>query len=533
MYHELKRAARNIRKKGQFIRGLLGDFVGTIAVADRPGYYYVRVEKPGGYEVGIFPGRVRALYNLPVIIQTNPLTGVQYIAGTDDTTIAYGGTDPATVVSVDLHGFTHEWGGDDMLMWLHTNQIFPLRCQPHPTTGTSVVVQGGTYFSEGTFSVLSTAIEVDLSAYYPTTGHEYVLLYLESDGTPGVVDDDVANLADLSPAPAGMFWVAAIQLTAGTSIGWQDIADMRFLNSGVLNRSMYWVDLVETPDSFAGYGGYNVGVKGDETGLEFTPRSWLTLLETPSSFVGQGGKLVAVRSDELALEFVDAGSGGGGGEGDINITFQARYWTVDGPLAVADEVGGVWRVIENLIISSVSFYLYDTGTSSSTIIDIDVSNDGGATWSTLFTTPANRPALAGGASDKRADSVPDIVVVYAGDLLRINIDQVAPGARGLSAQIDGEVSTMTPFAYTVTLTVADTEYSQALPAAMRSFNVKVRGGATVRYAWETGKVATPTDPYLTLESGQTLFEFGLVGSAQTLYLASAMAGTVVEVSGWA
>ncbi|HOU13459.1 MAG TPA: hypothetical protein PKZ84_10100 [Anaerolineae bacterium] len=666
MNRDLQHAARNLRRKGPFLRGLLGDFDSHITVSGRPGYYYVRVEKPGGYEVGIFPGRVRPLYNLPVQIETHPLTGIQYIAGLDDVTVAYGGTDPATIPGdVGLHGETHSWGGDDMPVWLHSLQIFPLRCQPHATNNKAVLVQSGTYFAEGVFAFLAAPVTVDLTAYVPSFGVKYILLYLDAAGEVGVIDNGATNLSGLGVAPTGMYTLAAVRLIP-TGITWQDIVDLRFMpqNPGLL---MAFLDLLDTPSAYtdaagdklvvkadtsgiefqddtfltlddtpadytddggkrvfvkvdqtgleflpetfltlddtpadytddagkkvvvnptadgldfkadtfltlddtpADYtddGGKRVFVKVDQTGLEFLPETFLTLddtpgdytgdagkkvivsfaedgldfeadtfitlNDTPSAYTGQGAKIVAVKADETGLEFVTGGGGGGGG--DTAITFQARYWTVDGPLAVASEVGGVWRIVENFIINYCSMYLYDTGDSSSTIIDFDVSNDGGATWTTLFTTVGNRPTLVGGATDKRATSVPDITLLYAGDLVRLNIEQVAVGARDLSAQIDGEVHQMSPTLYAVTLTSADTEYSQALPAGLRALSFKARGSVAIRWAFVTGKVATPTDPYETLEAGQTYFKENLVGAAVTLYLASSTAGTVVEVEVWA
>ncbi len=232
---QLRRAVKNIRLKGQFLRGLLGDFSGTIEVAGRPGYYYVRVEKPGGYEVGIFPGRVRALKNLPVRLETHPITGIQYIVGLDDETIAYGGTAPSSIPAMERHALTHGWGGDDMLMWLHTAQVFPLRCQPHESISTSVVIQAGTYFSEGLFCALAAPLAVSLVAYIPSNGYKYVLLYLNAAGAAGIVDNGAQRLSELNPAPSGTYWVAALRLAAGTAIGWQSIIDLRFMNSGVIN----------------------------------------------------------------------------------------------------------------------------------------------------------------------------------------------------------------------------------------------------------------------------------------------------------
>jgi len=232
---ELARAAANIRKKGTFLRGLLGDFDGAMGVPGRDGYFFVRVEKPGGYEVGVFPGRVRPLYNLPVRIETHPLTNVQYIADVDNEALVYSGADPAGVPTIDLHGDSHGWGGDDMPMWLHTAQLFPLRCQPHETESQWVQIQAGTYFSQGVFSVLYTPFDVDLSAYFPSTGRKFVLLYLNADGTAGVQDDGATRLVDLTPAPSGTYWLAAVELNADSVIGWQNIVDLRFMNSGVIN----------------------------------------------------------------------------------------------------------------------------------------------------------------------------------------------------------------------------------------------------------------------------------------------------------
>lgn len=266
-------------------------------------------------------------------------------------------------------------------------------------------------------------------------------------------------------------------------------------------------------------------------GIALADFGFLDLNDTPVTYAGQGGKVVSVRADETALEFTVSGSGGSGG--DTNITFQSRFWTADGPLAVAEEVGGVHRCLANLAISQVSFYLFGTGSSGSTIIDVDVSVDGGATWSSLFTTPALRPQIAAGASDKRASSVPDVVRVYYGSLLRVNLDQVATGARGLSVQLDGEVVVMQLYQYTVALVVANTEYSQALPAGVRAYGFQARTNVEIRWAKEAGKVGTPTESYGTVKAGHGEKMENLVGAAVTLYFASSTAGTVVEVQAWA
>ena len=93
--------------------------------------------------------------------------------------------------------------------------------------------------------------------------------------------------------------------------------------------------------------------------------------------------------------------------------------------------------------------------------------------------------------------------------------------------------TSTPTAYNVTLTNADTEYSQALPANAKGFEFQCRTAYDVRYAFATGKVAGPTAPYLTLKAGSEYYKENVKLASTTLYLASAQAGVVVEIIAWA
>lgn len=88
-----------------------------------------------------------------------------------------------------------------------------------------------------------------------------------------------------------------------------------------------------------------------------------------------------------------------------------------------------------------------------------------------------------------------------------------------------------PTIYNVTLTNADTEYSQQLPTNTARYDFQCRTGYNIRYAFETGKVATPTAPYMTLKAGGTFTSEFLPQAAgqQTVYLASDQAGAVVEI----
>lgn len=90
----------------------------------------------------------------------------------------------------------------------------------------------------------------------------------------------------------------------------------------------------------------------------------------------------------------------------------------------------------------------------------------------------------------------------------------------------------TPTVYNVTLTVADTEYSQALSADTREYRFRCRTLFDVRFAFETGKVAIPTAPYLTLPGGSDYWSDNDKLAATTLYFATDEAGVVLEIETW-
>ena len=86
--------------------------------------------------------------------------------------------------------------------------------------------------------------------------------------------------------------------------------------------------------------------------------------------------------------------------------------------------------------------------------------------------------------------------------------------------------------YNVTLTNANTEYSQALPANCRKLILRCRTAYDIRYAWATGKVATPTAPYQTLRASAEYALDGIKVASGIIYLASATAGVVIEMEAW-
>lgn len=111
------------------------------------------------------------------------------------------------------------------------------------------------------------------------------------------------------------------------------------------------------------------------------------------------------------------------------------------------------------------------------------------------------------------------------------ISSIAAGTNNIGL-VDSPIAT--PNSYNVTLTNLDTEYSQALPNNTRFLEFQCRTEAEIRFAFVTGKVATPTAPYHTLKAGDYYYSPQMMQSTSpiTLYLASSTAGVIVEIIVW-
>ena len=107
-----------------------------------------------------------------------------------------------------------------------------------------------------------------------------------------------------------------------------------------------------------------------------------------------------------------------------------------------------------------------------------------------------------------------------------------PIPTGAATAVKQQPPVITAAVYNVTLTSADTEYSQALTANTREFRFRCRTWFPVRYAFVTGKVATPTTPWLTLPAGSDYWADNANLAATTLYLAADEAGVIVEIEEW-
>lgn len=85
----------------------------------------------------------------------------------------------------------------------------------------------------------------------------------------------------------------------------------------------------------------------------------------------------------------------------------------------------------------------------------------------------------------------------------------------------------TPSVFNVTATLANTEYSQALPTGTTALTIKSRTSGSLKVYFTTGSFT-----WITLKQGAVFYENGLNLSGVTLFFKSSLAGDVVEVLTW-
>jgi len=179
--------------------------------------------------------------------------------------------------------------------------------------------------------------------------------------------------------------------------------------------------------------------------------------------------------------------------------------------------------------------------------NVGLAKEGGNLASILsqldITLSALRDALRGASTKDFSTLEADVESVYSklNAQLDITISALRDALKGasskdfstLEAELDKKPDEATnPNEYTVTLTNADTEYSQSLPAGTKALEFWARESVDIRFAFTSGKVATPTEPYFTLKAGTTYYKENINLTGKTLYLASSVAGSHVEILAW-
>ena len=107
----------------------------------------------------------------------------------------------------------------------------------------------------------------------------------------------------------------------------------------------------------------------------------------------------------------------------------------------------------------------------------------------------------------------------------------------MSRSSEGSVSVQ-PTIYNITMTTADTQYSQQLSQYTKKFIIHTRDESAFRLAFVTGIVAVPGSPYFTILANTRYWEDALFLRVQnadwggTLYFASDTTLKVIEIIEW-
>jgi len=121
-----------------------------------------------------------------------------------------------------------------------------------------------------------------------------------------------------------------------------------------------------------------------------------------------------------------------------------------------------------------------------------------------------------------------------------NIRFYNSASSGLASTTTGNITinnlnVVTPTIYNLTIPTANTEYSQVLPATTRRISVSIQDGIAsenYRIAFVTGKVATPTAPYLKYFQDIEYAEKDINLAGYTIYLAASIGSKVAQILAW-
>jgi hypothetical protein len=379
----------------------------AVQITTRPGYDYVRI---GSDEriMSVLNKKTQHRYNLEVLVGYDGLTDeFQVLESRQKEWTRAGYT---RIPDVEPHRLTHEWPDPDDedrdgsdLVYVHHRQIRGCRVSVDSSSG-SYYIQCDT----GIFRTTSGWAEcvsqsLDLSGYRTYAGAWWMLVYLTDAGVLSARQGDIKTIGtiavtDIPNEAVDEYSLAAVlmwstQTSLRDDVDRQDILDLRLLQSTGGSAAHNIVSSMHLDTT---------GAPAEGDVLTYASGVWSP--KPPAS---------------------------GGSVGTAEAPIGPR-WHVDGPLAVIDEVDGIWILTSDWRIETAYLYLYDAGDSDSTIVSIDKSDDDGASWTQIITVTL---AHNGGHVATGAPASPQMM--EAGILLRANIDQIAPGARGASIAVSG------------------------------------------------------------------------------------------------
>jgi hypothetical protein len=385
------------------------------------------------------------------------------------------------------HKESHAWYSYDPIE-VYAEQFLPLL--PRAIGGQTVRVYGGWYISNGVFHVLSTR-DIDMSAEMPTSGAEWVNAELDDAGV--VIFNHGANKASREillpeeiPTTSNtrkLLYSAKMYVGLTNFVQTRtnsDILDPRFtgISSGGTASKIDWDDVLNVPTEF----------NPDLTVTDAVyPRKWYksaaptvddditTGFSKSDVWIDQsnGDAYICIDNADGAADWLLAGSG----SGDYS-------FSVDGRLAVATNVPNAFIVTKDVEISACYIYCKSPGTAGSTIVDINKNG------TTIFTTSGNRPTLAFDDAVGWASSVPDILIFTEGDIITLDIDQIAIGAADLVVALSVKGAGSGSGGLGLTVTDGSTTVSNVGLITVDGANLADEGGGEARIT-----ILTPTPKF--------------------------------------
>lgn len=123
---------------------------------------------------------------------------------------------------------------------------------------------------------------------------------------------------------------------------------------------------------------------------------------------------------------------------NANVEQQPLVSDIRGQAIIGDGVD-FFRVLNDIKINNGRIWLIDSGTSGTLTVDIEQSTNGGASWSSLFSTlPSAVTADGDFFLSTNQVFLASPTLVSAGDFLRVNLDSVITGSLHFQVHIEFE-----------------------------------------------------------------------------------------------
>lgn len=380
---------------------------------------YVVVRDPDGNLSVAFNQRVPIFPGAPIKVGYDPLqpTLFQVLAFRD---YLFTTTAPA----IPSHHRTHEWPGADTT-YIRGEQFLP---------GLLIANQGMVISIYPLIFRNSTGLKtsmpyqtLDLTSYIPATGAQALTIVVNESGVVQVVP----GLTRSS--------LAAIQLSdfgVTTDITLHELWGIRvYASQTVIAQTLTYTDVFDFRDGGASGGGLVYWDDIRDVPLVFPPDTAITkplyagrvikLLDptvTDDSSLGyQSLDLWLNQTINQVYVCLDSTPGAaiwlplGNSMGNI-------FFGIEGVLAVTTEATLSYLITEDTTIESWYIYASDSGSSSATIVDLNRNGT-----SIFASTPGNRPTLNSG-DPWAVSGVPDVIDFVQGDVISVDVDQIAPGS---------------------------------------------------------------------------------------------------------